>query len=387
MFFRKLSVVIGFAAWALLVACGPQEAPPETLPLKQVATIAVSESSGYEQLSSYTGRVEALLDSALGFEVGGLLSSVSVDEGRRVGEGELLARLDTARLEARRAEAAAALDSVRADLKLAESTLVRTQDAFSYKGVSQQQLDEARQQVTSLQASQRVAAARLDSIDVDLAKAELRAPFDGVVTGRFADPGEVLNPGQPMMQLQSDRPPEVRIGVAPGVAAELVAGDSYELLINGRQWPASLKAVIPRRDTSTRTVDALFELAEANVAVRPGDLARLDTTTRIDTPGFWVPLTALIEGPRGLWQVLVAETQAPGDGVDYRLVTRTLEVLHADGNRAYVRGTLAAGELLVSDGLDRVVQGQAVRLSGVSAQDRVATTPATQAEADPDVQP
>ena len=377
----------GLAAAALLAGCGPDEAPREAPPLKQVATIAVSESSGYDQLSSYTGRVEALLDSALGFEVGGLLSAVSADEGRRVSKGEVLARLDTARLQARRAEAAAALDSVRADLKLAESTLARTQDAFSYKGVSQQQLDEARQQVTSLEASERVAAARLDSIDVDLAKAELRAPFDGVVTGRFADPGVVLNPGQPVMQLQSDRPPEVRIGVAPAVAAELAAGDSYELLINGRKWPASLKTVVPRRDARTRTVDALFELADSSSLVRPGDLARLDTTTRIDTPGFWVPLTALIEGPRGLWQVLVAEAQAPADGVDYRLVTRTLEVLYADGNRAYVRGTLAAGDLLVSDGLDRVVQGQAVKLSGVSSQDRVATTPAMRPEGAGHVQP
>jgi len=387
MFIKVLGANTGLAAAALLAACGPEEAPRESPPLKQVATIAVSESSGYDQLSSYTGRVEALLDSALGFEVGGLLSAVSADEGQRVTSGELLARLDTARLQARRAEAAAALDSVRADRKLAESTLARTQDAFSYKGVSQQQLDEARQRVTSLQASERVAGARLDSIDVDLAKAELRAPFDGIVTGRFADPGVVLNPGQPVMQLQSDRPPEVRIGVAPDIAAELAAGDSYALLINRRKWPAKLKTVIPRRDASTRTVDALFELTEATVSVRPGDLARLDTTTRIDTPGFWVPLTALLEGPRGLWQVLVAEAQAPADGVDYQLVTRTLEILYADGNRAYVRGTLAAGDLLVSDGLDRVVQGQAVKLSGVSAQDRVATTPAARGEAAADVQP
>jgi RND family efflux transporter MFP subunit len=387
MFIRVLAAMIGLAAAGLLTACGPEEVSRESLPLKQVATIAVTESSGYEQLSSYTGRVEALLDSALGFEVGGLLSAVRADEGRRVAKGELLARLDTARLKARRAEAAAALDSVRADLKLAESTLERTQDAFSYKGVSRQQLDEARQQVTSLQAGERVAAARLDSIDVDLAKAELRAPFNGVVTGRFADPGVVLNPGQPVMQLQSDQPPEVRIGVAPDVAAELSAGDSYELLINAGKWPAKLKTVIPRRDVSTRTVDALFELTEASAAVRPGDLARLDTTTRIDTHGFWVPLTALMEGPRGLWQVLVAEAQAPSEDVDYRLVTRTLEVLYADGNRAYVRGTLAAGDLMVSDGLDRVVQGQAVKLSGVSAQDRVATTPMARGEETADVQP
>jgi len=387
MLIRSLTALTGLTAAVLLVACSPEAAPTGPLPLKQVATVAVTESGGYEQLSSYTGRVEALLDSALGFEVGGLLSAVSVDEGRRVARGEVLARLDTARLQARRAEAAAALDSVRADLKLAESTLARTQDAFSYKGVSQQQLDEARQRVTSLQAGERVAAARVDSIDVDLAKAELRAPFDGVVTGRFADPGVVLNPGQPVMQLQSDGAPEVRIGVAPDVAAELVAGDSYELLINERQWPAKLKAVIPRRDASTRTVDALFELLASSVAVRPGDLARLDTSTRIDTPGYWVPLTALVEGPRGLWQVLVAEAQAPGEDAGYRLVTRTLEVLYADGNRAYVRGTLAAGDLLVSDGLDRVVQGQAVKLSGVSAQDRVATTPAARLQEHADVQP
>ena len=69
-----------------------------------------------------------------------------------------------------------------------------------------------------------------------------------------------------------------------------------------------------------------------------------------------MPVAALTEGPRGLWQSLVAEAS----GQQHILGKRTLEVLYADEDRAYVRGTLLPGDLLVSEGTHRVVAGQVV---------------------------
>ena len=345
-----------------LAACGedqPSAAPAQAV---RVATVPATVDTGYQAESSYTGRVEARLDSQLGFEIGGLLADVAVDEGSVVSKGAALARLDTARLDAQRAEARAAVDQVRAELDLATATLARTEEAFAYKGVSQQALDESRQQVAALEAAAGVAAARLDRIEVDIAKATLRAPFAGTVVRRVSDPGAVMGPGQTLIALQSTEQPEARIGVSPDAAQALVVGEAYTLGINDRPVEARLKTILPRRDEATRTLDVIFTLDDSASGVRPGDLARLDIERYVSMPGYWVPVSALIEGPRGLWQSLVAE--AADDG--YVLVKHTLEILHADERRAYVRGTLESGDLLVSEGTHRVVAGQRVELGSDS---------------------
>lgn len=356
----KLYRSLGLLSILALAACGQPDAQTETAPnLKTVETISMTLAQGYTQTGKYTGRVEALLDSQLGFEIGGLLSEVSVDEGELVKKGAVLARLDTQRLQARRAEAKAALAQVRADLALAQATLARTEEALSYKGVSQQQLDEAKQRSNALTASEAVAKARLDSIDVDLKKARLTAPFDGVVVARLADPGQVLNSGSVLFQLQTADSPEVRIGVAPQAVASLQVGDTYSLQINRETVPAILKTIVPRRNDQTRTVDTLFEIPGSPASVRPGDLAVLTTDQWIEKSGFWLPISALTEGPRGLWQGLVAIPEAKNA---HKLINRTVEILYADGQRAFVRGTLSEGDLLVSDGVHRVVAGQMVRI-------------------------
>jgi len=370
---RILSVVS--PVLLLATGCGaggdPAPAPRESTP---VSTIAVAETDGYFEVSSYTGRVEAVLDSPIGFEIGGQLAGVLVDEGDTVSRHSVLARLDTARLEAGGREASAGLDQVRAELALARSTLARTRDAIEYKGVSQQQLDEAEQRLSALVAAERVAAAKLDRIDVDIAKSSLVAPFDGVIIARFADPGQVLATGQPLLQIQSSAAPEVRIGVAPEAARSLQVGGSYRLLIGGANHGATLLAVIPRRDEAARTVDARFALDEADASLRPGDLAEFETSVWIAERGFWVPVAALIQGPRGLWQTLVVEPLGTGGTPVQELETRIVEVLYADADHALVRGTLTPGELLVSDGGHRVVAGQSVTVASIAGGPRLTAT-------------
>lgn len=355
--FRQLNAVLWLTTAVVLGGCNQNETSGAAAQAVRVATVAAAADNGYEVTSSYTGRVEAGLSSALGFEVGGLLDAVAVDEGAVVLAGDPLAGLDTARLEAQRAEAAAAWQQTLAELELARATLARTEEAFGYKGVSRQQLDEAVKESARLEAAAAVFKARLDRIEVDLDKAALRAPFAGVVVQRFADPGVVLAPGEPLIALESQSLPEVRIGVSPEAAHGLVVGETYVLAVDDRSVTAVLRTIVPRRDEASRTVDSIFEISGDTNAVRPGDLARLDTERRIDQPGFWVPVSALVEGPRGLWQVLVAEGGGPEEHV---LVKHTLEVLHADADLAYVRGTLAPGDLLVSKGTHRVVAGQRV---------------------------
>ncbi len=359
-----------FAAMAALAACGADGGEDRVRdPALLVPVARVAPADGYVVRREFAGRVEAARDSAVGFEVGGMLAAVLVDEGDDVAAGEPLARLDTERLEAREAEAQAALAQAEATLSLAETTLARTAEALEFRGVSRQEYDEAVRAERAARSARQAARARLDSVRVDLDKSVLRAPFEATVTRRSADEGEVLAAGQVLLELQERTAPRVRIGVAGDMLDAIRARDEHVLQVDGREMTGRLRAVLPLRDAATRTVDAIFEL-DGEHRVLPGDLARLALELPVEARGFWVPLGALAEGDRGIWTNYVAAPLPAGQSVGesvgeatHVIEARPVEVLHEQAGRVYVRGAIDDGERVVVEGLHRIVPGQTVRVA------------------------
>jgi RND family efflux transporter MFP subunit len=360
---------------AAFLATGGDSAPAALTPAAPVAlgvsTLRVEPASGFSRRRLYTGRVEPLRHTDLGFERAGLLRQVLVREGDPVRAGEVLARLDSSLLEARRAELAAALRTAEASLALAQATHQRYQGSVTQGAVTRQALDEAQEGARSAAAGLELARARIASVDLDIAKSALRAPFDGIVTRRDADEGRVLGAGEPVLRVQEEAAPEIRVGVASPLADTLTPGAGYRLAWRGRYLPVRLRAVLPVRDGAARTVDALFVPLDPEsrfrAGLRPGELVELELSQWVAEPGAWLPLTALAEGSRGLWVAYAVEAEAipnsaPGQEGDGRLAVRPLEVRYQDGDRVFVRGPLAAGEILVASGLHRVVPGQRVRI-------------------------
>lgn len=332
-----------------------------------VATMELATpAEGYHIRREFAGRVEASRTSSVGFELGGRLAAVSVDEGAMVRAGEELARLDTDRLRAREAEAKAALAQAEARMELAEDTLARVSEALAFKGVSQQDYDEVLSSKRAAVAARDAARSRLESVRVDLEKSVLRAPYDSIVIARAADEGEVLAAGQVVLTLQESARPQVRIGVAGDIVDAVTDSARHTLLINGQQVPAVVRAVLPVRDAATRTVDVLLEVLEPE-RILPGDLARLTLSLPVEGNGYWVPLGSLAEGDRGLWTnfvaVPIAGDTASENGATHTLEPRLVEVLHEEADRVFVRGALRPEDRIVVSGLQRVVPGQAVRIA------------------------
>ena len=336
---------------------------PQPQPLA-VRTLTVEPASGYHLRRVYSGRVESLRESDLGLERGGLVESVLVREGEAVSKGQAVARLDTGLLRAQRAELEAGLGQAEADLSLAEATLVRYRGSVDQGAVTRQALDETREGTRAASAAVKLARARIDSVDLEITKAELRAPFAGIVTRRLADEGRVLPAGEPLVRLQELAAPELRAGVAGVLVGALEVGGAYELDSDAGLIRARLRALLPVRSGAARTVDALFVPEDpgqdAVRNLRSGDLVELALAQWIEEPGVWLPLEVLTQGSRGLWSACALES-GPDAGANVRLAVRPLELIHQDDDRVYVRGALAAGDRLVAAGVHRVVPGQLVR--------------------------
>ena len=348
-----------------LPAADDDAGPPAVQPALAVVTQALAQDDGYHHRRAFTGRVEAARASALGFEQAGKLAKVLVQEGEPVTRGQLLARQDAARLQARSRELEAALAEAQAGLALAQASYRRIAQVVDQGHASRQGLDEARQGRRQAQARVTRVQRQLQSLAVDLDKTRLTAPFDGVVVARPLDPGRVLAAGAPVLTLQEATTPQVRVGVAGRLAKALVPGRNYRLRWQGQTLSARLRAVLPVRSLPARTVGALFELPQAPAGLRPGDLVRLPLAERVRQPGFWLPATALTEARRGLWGVYVLsvpEGPAPaGLAASHRVQRQLVEVLYQDGDRVYLQGTLNAGDRVVVDGVHRIVPGQWVR--------------------------
>ena len=256
-------------AWAALER-GPDSglsAPVQARVLTVLTRTLVAET-GYQVPRLFTGQVEAARSSAVGFELDGLVAGIAVEEGDRVTAGQVLATLDSARLQARRAELAAALESASARLALARITHRRIAGLVEHKHASAQENQRA------LQAEVALARARLDSIAVELDKSRLTAPFDAVVPRRMVDEGRVLSAGMPMLELQEAASPEARVGVSRQLAATLVPGRRYPISVNGRELVGVLRAVLPVRDGATRSVEAILSLDADLPALRLGSGSR-----------------------------------------------------------------------------------------------------------------
>jgi len=363
-------VVLIFVLGRDATGSGPKLQDPASLLAVETFTVQLDEE--YEVTERFAGRVTSRRDSTLGFERSGLLAEVMIEEGEVVEEGDVLARLDTRALKAqerailaRRDAAQATAREAEARLELAKVTEERQKSLVEAGHVSAQRYDEARfnrqavqATVAATQAQVASAEADLEQIRVNLALSEIRAPFSGDIIARFVDEGTVLSPGQSVVRVLEGGPLEVRIGVPENVAS-LLDDEEVEVEVSDLVLPARLQRLIGAVDPNTRTQTAIYHV-DAPVTVQPGELAKLHLKHVLQERGFWMPTEALAESQRGLWS---AYTLKP-EGTTYVLERRPVELLHIETDRAFVRGTLEHGDVVVASGLHRLVPGQMVNVRG-----------------------
>jgi RND family efflux transporter MFP subunit len=344
----------GLAGYAMIAGSADLATGP-VAPATAVGIMIVTFDDGYAVTRRFTGQIEAAAQTDLGFELGGRVTEVLVEEGDLVAEGAVLARLDTTALVPERKALEAELAGMVADAELARLTLARN-DVLAERGFrSAAAQDDARLTLARAEAGMDAVRARIAGVDVRLAKSVLVAPFAARIGTRMADRGQTVASGQPVMMLFDAGPAQARVGLPPDLAAGLTAGDAVQVEVGGAVHPALILQVRPDLDPNTRSRSVVLTLPETSAPVL-GDTVALIVDQTVAEPGFWAPLGALREGVRGSWSVMAIETTPEGD----RTVLAAVEVIHSDGAQVYLRGTLPPGARIVAEAPDRLAPGQLV---------------------------
>ena len=330
-----------------------------------VSYINVQHQASFASERLYAGKTLASRSSELGFKRGGEIAQVLVDIGDVVAKDQVLARLDSRTLasnlnqaEANTALAQANLSAAKAEAQLTEKTETRFRTLFEQGNTSQQIYDEAQLSVQTKQAQEQVAQANVkralaatNASKIALTEAAIKAPFDGIIQSRYMDEGTQILGGTPALKLIELGPIKAHIGVPSSSLASLTIGGIYNLSWDGKAQAARLMAISPEVDPSTRTLNAVFKISDGIIPI--GAVVELLLEQRVQTPGFWLPVSALTASDRGLWGVYVVNDE---NIIERRLV----EVIHNEASRAYARGLLSDTERVVNTGVQRIVPGQAV---------------------------
>ena len=350
-----LAVGLALAATALIKANKVTTTSVERTPMPVAATLYGRQPT-FTRNANYLGVIRAGSDSVMGFEVAGVLTSLTATEGMRVSRGDVLAQLGTDRRQARLDAVAATYERVVAELAQAEARAKRIAQLVEDGSASEQDYDDARFSAQALAAAESTAAAQRQSAQLELEKSTLRAPYEAVVAERLVQTGAVVAPGTPVLRLVTATGREAHVGVPADVARRLELGKTYSIGLQGEQVNAELRSIRDDLDPATLTVGAVFDLP-ASTAVAVGESAVLQIAETVDSAGGWLPISALLEAPRGLWDVLTITPDAEGR---QRAQRESVEILYTRGNEVFVRGTLANEVTVVASGLQRISPGDLV---------------------------
>ena len=283
----KMKKVFIFSALPLLIlGCSDTKTVTQAAAPSPVAKAAPKiEAPPAEFTASGPIVVENQLDVSAQRE--GVITRVLVDVGRRVRRGEALALLDDRQTAADRDAAKAKVKSLEADVKgweyetkVLEADLDRDEQMMKAQLITQQQLEHARYKVEAdkfetERSRQNLinAQASLQSLQLELEKTRVTAPFDGVVARRYVRAGQKVAVGDRIFWVTAVAPLRIRFTLPERFAGHLQMGDS--LAITSADVPAELHdakiiSVSPVVDPASGTIEAVAEVVGSSGALRPG---------------------------------------------------------------------------------------------------------------------
>jgi RND family efflux transporter MFP subunit len=306
----------------------------EVLPTVQVRVQTV-EAKPHVATEEVVGTVRAKLHAALEAKVSGRLESMLVTPGQSVKAGELLAQLDAREIQARLDQALALREQSGRDTE-------RLRGLLAQKAVSRQEFE-------TVESRYRVAAALVTEAETMLGYTKIVAPFDGVVTRKLADVGDLATPGRPLLELDNPKALRLEADVPEALIKRVQLGAT--LGVRAAAEDGNITGVVgeiaPVADSASRTFSVKLDLP-LNAGLRAGQFARV-TIPIGETRALLVPASAVVQRGQMELVFVVVNRQA-----QLRLVKTGKRI----GDTVELVSGVSAGEQVVVEDASRLRDGQ-----------------------------
>jgi membrane fusion protein, multidrug efflux system len=355
---------VGVCLVALMttLGCTPQDEQPSQIP-RPVKVVRIVDQA--DSVMSFAGDVRARYETILSFRVAGKLLARHVDVGDRVRKGQVLARLDQNDSRLALQDLHAQLASAVADRDFLRDDVARYRELLDQKVVSPPEFDRHHTAYTTARERAAALEAQLGHAINQLAYAELSADRDGVVTALEVERGQVVSAGQAVVKLAQLDEKEIHFDVPEHRLAELTRRQAVTITLwadHERRLKGHIREIASAADSASRTYRVKAALLEDQKTAQLGMTAtvwiRSNTSSQMT-----VPLSAVFTPQNKPEQPHVWLVDEPS-GTVTSVPVQIGEAL--DGEHIAVTG-LASGQLVVSAGVQRLAEGQAVRLPNAIA--------------------
>jgi HlyD family secretion protein len=339
----------------------------------QASLVPAGTSAGGAPILTASGYVVARRKAVVSAKIQGRLADLRVEEGDRVREGELIARLESGDYQAQVQRAQALLQRAQADLAENERLLRQANDLAAQQIASRDQVDVAESRVRIAQAAMAQARAEIGYAQAQMQNTRILAPFTGTVVKKMAEVGESVAPIPPGVNLSTSSGAivaladldtlEVEADVSESNVAKLGPDQPAEVTVEAfpdRRYRAVLRQIIPTADRTKATVQVKVTILDRDAQLRPEMSAKVQ---------FEEPKAA--EGaPKGPVISVPSDTVARRDGkpvvfevVDGHARMRAVVPGGDRQGRVEVKTGLLGTETLVARPPESLKDGDAVRVA------------------------
>jgi RND family efflux transporter MFP subunit len=309
------------------------------------------------------GNIQAFVDAPIYARTNGYLKRWYFDIGSHVKQGQLLAEIESPEVDQQLSQAQADLGTASANLQLSQITANRYSDLIKQDAVSQQETDNAVSDLASRNTVVKSAQANVDRLKQLVSFEKVYVPFDGVVTARNTDIGQLIDSGaaggqaRSLFQIAAVNKLRVFISVpqiysqaaTPGLTADLTFAE-----FPGRRFQGKLVRTAKAIDPMARTLNVEVDVDNAKGELLPGAYAEVHLKLKERIPTLTIPVSALLFRQEGL-RVAVAKSDSTAE-----LLPVTLG--RDFGDFAEITTGLTGQEQIISNPPDSIIDGERLNI-------------------------
>ncbi|MDT0690953.1 efflux RND transporter periplasmic adaptor subunit [Salegentibacter sp. F188] len=229
---KKTIYTIALASLGLFAtSCGSDD-KKQAVNEGPVVPVQVETPSGMgDRFLTASGQIEAVNSANLSTRMMGFIDDIHVSMGDKVSKGQLLVSINNSDLQAKRAQVNAGITEAEAAYRNAEKDYQRFKALFEEQSASQKEMDDQTARFEMAQARLETAKQMKNEINSQFAYVNIRAPFSGVITNKFAEEGTMANPGHPLLAIEAPGNFEVTARVAESNISRIETGTKVDVIV------------------------------------------------------------------------------------------------------------------------------------------------------------